>query len=277
MAMFELSPQDRLFYEQTAPQILGAPTFVFVNALTGNLMAWESRIAPVLREKGFGALSFNFRGQEGSNFAPGTALTPELMLQDLKKLLAEKAPRRPILVGLSFGGLLAAKAYLSGSKAAGLVLINTLREKNPRLDWIAEAMPRLMARGGASLYLDAMLPLLAGPDFLSGARNFYLKGDYEPLDDAQGHACLAREAVQTDWSLEYEKLDLPVLVITGLHDRVFLDRGAVNKLFSKLPNAEAEAWEDAGHLAPQERPDRLIASLERFAARVGEGATETAS
>ena len=268
MAMFEITPQDRLFYEQTAPQILGAPTFVFVNALTGNLLAWESRVAPALREKGFGALSFNFRGQEGSTFAPGGTLDEGLLLDDLRRLLADRAPRRPILVGLSVGGLLAAKACLAGSSAAGLVLINTLREKSPRLDWIAEAMPRLMARGGASLYLDALLPMLVNPEFLQEARAFYLKGGYEPLEPEQGHASLVREAVETDWSLDYEKLDLPVLVITGLHDRVFLDRGVVNKLFARLPNAEAEAWDDAGHLPPQERPERLVDSLERFASRI---------
>lgn len=272
MAVFEISPKDRLFYEQSAPQIAGAPTFVFVNALTGNMMAWERVVAPALRQKGFGTLSFNFRGQEGSNFAEDAALTPELMLEDLVKLLAEKAPRRPILVGLSLGGLLAAKAYLRGAKAAGLVLINTLREKGPRLDWIAEAMPRIMGRGGAALYLDAMLPMLVNPDFLAQAKSAYLKGQYAPLDPEHGHAALLKEAVNTDWALPYEELDLPVLVITGLQDRVFLDRSAVNRLFAKLPMGEAEAWDNAGHLPPQERPDRLAESLERFAARVGEGA-----
>lgn len=270
MAMLEITSEDRLYYELTAPHIPGAPTFVFVNALTGNLMAWEKVVAPELRRKGFGALSFNFRGQDGSSFAPETKLNEELLLDDLMTLLEQKAPRRPILVGLSVGGLLAAKAYLRGAKPAGLVLINTLREKGPRLDWIAKAMPRIMARGGAALYLDALLPMLAGPEFLQAARPGFLKGDYQPLDPAHGHAALVREAVETDWSLPYEQLDLPVLVITGLQDRVFLDRAVVNRLYERLPEAQAEAWEDAGHLPPQEQPEKLVASLERFAAGVGD-------
>ena len=265
MAFLEIGPQDRLYYVQTPPAAAGAPSFVFVNALTGNLNAWENAVAPGLRARGFGTLSFNFRGQDGSDFAPDRALTPALMLDDLSRILAERAALKPIIVGLSLGGLLAAKAYLRGASAAGLVLINTLRESGPRLDWLAEALPPILGAGGAKLYMDALLPMLVNPEFLEKARAGYLTGDYAPLDPRHGHASLAREAVETDWSLPYERLDLPVRVITGLHDRVFLNRDVVNRLFKRLPKGGAEAWEDAGHLPPQERPERLVESLSRFA------------
>ncbi|MEM9724338.1 MAG: alpha/beta fold hydrolase [Pseudomonadota bacterium] len=270
----ENGPGGQILFEAHAPQAPGAARFVFVNALTGNMFAWEAAVAPALRDAGFGSVSFNFRGQDGTRFSPEAPLDEAALLSDLNAVLSAAAvgPKPPILVGLSLGGLLAAKAYLAGAPAAGLVLINTLREPGPRLDRIGRAMRRLMASGGPRLYLDAMLPLLAHPDFLAKARSAYLNGDYGPLDPAHGHAALLREAESVSWDLDYARLDAPVLVITGLHDRVFLDRAAVNRLFAQLPQAEAEAWDDAGHLVPQERPGRLVASLTRFAQRVALGA-----
>ena len=100
MAHLTLSPGNALYHEYTAPARDGAVTYVFVNALTGNTGAWESVIAPNLREQGFGTLSYNFRGQDDSPFETGTALTPDLIVDDLCALLREVAPVRPVLVGL---------------------------------------------------------------------------------------------------------------------------------------------------------------------------------
>ena len=114
-----LSDHDRLYYRHHAPAHAGAPTFVFVNALTGSTDAWEAAVAPALREAGFGTLSWNFRGQADSPFAPGLELTDAVITADLQRLLAELAPARPVLVGLSIGGLYAARAVLGGPGPRG--------------------------------------------------------------------------------------------------------------------------------------------------------------
>jgi hypothetical protein len=43
-------------------------------------------------------------------------------------------------------------------------------------------------------------------------------------------------------------LQLPTLVVTGLCDRVFLDREVVDGIYAQLPDARREDWADAGHL-----------------------------
>lgn len=103
MAIHPLDTGNGLFNLHSAPRRPAAPTFVFVNALTGSTDHWEKSIAPALRAQGFGTLSYNFRGQTDSPFAPGTALTPALIVADLGRLLADLSPRRPVLVGLSIG------------------------------------------------------------------------------------------------------------------------------------------------------------------------------
>lgn len=259
-----LGDRDGLFYLHHAPTRREAATFVFVNALTGSTDAWEAAIAPGLRAQGFGTLSYNFRGQAGSPFDPALDLTDRVIVADLERLLTRVAPARPILVGLSIGGLYAARAVLAGAHAEGLVLLNTLREIGPRIDWVNTAMAHIVAHGGVSLFLDALFPLLVNGDFAAKARGNFLKGDYAPLPPEHGHMNLMRNAAATDWNLDYSTLALPVLVITGLQDRVFLDRHIVDRLYATLPDARREDWAEAGHLLPQEAPERLTESLARF-------------
>lgn len=266
-----LSEGNALRFVHEPPSRPGAPTFVFVNALTGSIDAWEAEVAPALRAEGFGTLCYNFRGQEGSPFRPGTELTPKLIVDDLLRLLGSENPVRPILVGLSIGGIFAAHAVLRGAPARGLVMLNTLREIGPRIAWVNDAMPVIVGAGGVNLFLDALFPLLVNQDFAAAARPKFLKGDYAPLDPEHGHMNLMRNAADTDWDIAWEDLTLPALVITGHQDRVFLDPEVVDRLFARLPDARREDWVDAGHLLPAERPARLAESLARFGRAIEEG------
>lgn len=269
MALFEISAGNALYYEHTPPARDGAQTFVFVNALTGNTQAWEAVVAPALRKQGFGTLSYNFRGQDASPFQD-VDLTPDLIVDDLCALLAEIKPERMVLVGLSIGGLFAARAVLKGAQAEALVLLNTLREIGPRIAWVNDALPHLVARGGVRLFMDAMFPLLVNQEMAEAKRaDFIADEPYAPLDPDHGHMNLMRNSVRADWDLPYEALDLPVLVVTGLQDRVFLDIDVVDRLAARLPKVERMEWPDAGHLLPQERPEKLTHALAAFSIGLG--------
>ena len=268
MAELRIDAKNAIKFDHHAPSRDGAPTFVFVNALTGSTDHWEAVVSPALRADGFGTLAWNFRGQDGSAFDPDIDLDEALIAGDLARIIADCAPDRPILVGLSIGGLYAAKTYKSGVAASGLVLLNTLREINPRIAWINDALPHYCATGGVSLFLGAIMPLLVNPDFAEKARPNFLNGAYEPLDRSHGHANLMRNSVATDWGFDWSGLDLPVLSITGLHDRVFRDADVIDRLFETLPDAEREDWDDAGHLLPLERPEKLAKSLAAFGRKI---------
>lgn len=164
-------------------------------------------------------------------------------------MIDQVSPARPILTGLSVGGLYAAQARARGLPAAGLVLLNTLREINPRIAWINDALPHYVAAGGAALFMGLMMPLLTNPEFAATVRANYLNGSYTPLDPAHGHANLMRNSVATDWGFDWSSLDLPVLAITGLHDRVFRDPEVIDRLRALLPDARREDWGNAGHSA----------------------------
>ena len=105
-------------------------------------------IGPQARSAGHGTLAYNMRGQADSPFSPGLKLDMNLIVEDASRLLTELNPLRPILVGLSIGGLFAATTWLTGADAMGLVLINTLRKDGPRLRWIGDALVRAVELGG---------------------------------------------------------------------------------------------------------------------------------
>jgi 3-oxoadipate enol-lactonase len=268
MSQLELGPADSLYYEYEAPRA-DHSTLVFVNALTGSTAAWQAAVAPRCRAAGFGTLCWNFRGQADSAFSPTLKLDADLIVADLRTLLDRVAPPSPVLVGLSIGGLYAARAVLAGLQARKLVLLNTLRRIGPRIAWINDALLAAVRTGGFPLLLDLYLPLLTNEEFQRGNRAKFLTADrYVPQDPAHGHFKLMESSGTTDWDVPYDQLKLPVLTITGLQDRLFLDLDIVHELRARLPNARHLEWSDAGHLLPLEHPERLADALIEFGREV---------
>lgn len=268
MSIIELGHGAALSYDYHAPTSAEV-SFVFVNALTGSATLWEDEVCPALREEGSGTLTYNLRGQHRSPAGRLDRLDEALMVADLQALMEQIAPPRPILVGLSIGGLYAAKAWLAGTDAAGLVLINTLRLPGQRLDWINEAIARVMRMGDTRAVMDFFGPMLVGPEGLKRLAPDCLKDEaYVPPGPGDSVLRLVLEARSTEWDLAYEQLALPVLVMSGLKDRMFLDVAEVKGLVGRMPDAEHLEFPVAGHLIPLEEPKRTTAELLKFAERL---------
>lgn len=266
MPHLEIADGESLYYEHRAPSDPAGRTFVFVNALTGSYTMWEAEIAPALRSAGHGTLVYNFRGQAESRTAPTTKPTPTQIVDDLHRLCAEVGPVRPVLVGLSIGGLFAAQAYAKGTAADGIVLINTLRKPTERLNWINTAMAHGVAAGGFRLIMELSLPMLVNPDQLARMRADVQTGaPYAPIDPADGGYRLMVESVATDWDFPWETLKVPAQIMVGLHDRVFYVAGDVDELSARIPTTTRVDFPDAGHLIPIERPAAFTEALLDFA------------
>ena len=57
---------------------------------------------------------------------------------------------------------------------------------------------------------------------------------------------------QADWNLPYEKLDCPVLVVTGHNDRIFYDKEVIEELSARIPKVQKIEIPDAAHMIPAE-------------------------
>jgi len=268
----ELSTGNSLAYEHLQPERGDGVTFVCFNALTGDKGVWESSIGPALTDAGHGLLTWNLRGQAGSAFT-SQEFDEACIVADAEALLHHTAPAAPVYVGLSIGGLFAARAHLQSAPARGLVFINTLRRDGPRLRWLNDAVLRAVEVGGLDMLRDLYTPLLFNEEWQRDNRANFLKAQaYKPLDPGDGSYLLLKSGGTADWNIPLEDINVPVLNVTGLQDRLFYDADDVDALIARLPDAQRVDMENAGHMVPAERPKELARALIGFADRCRTGA-----
>ena len=264
MAKLDLAPGERLFFDYFAP-MQHPQTFIFVNALTGSADMWSGTICKTLQSKGYGTLCFNFRGQENTVFNDETQLTPTLIVDDICSLIDYVKPPGPIFVGLSIGGLFAAQAYLKGANAVGLVLINTLRKPTQRLNWINRSMVALARIGGSRMVMMANIPVIASPALIGNLwETTFVDAPFEAPSATDGLLRLMENSLETDWDFPYECLDVPVMILTGEHDKLFRIDADIAELKIRIHCTEERRYPDAGHLIPLEEPEKLIDDLLGF-------------
>jgi 3-oxoadipate enol-lactonase len=270
MSVLEFDSDNSIFYTYNAPTSESGVTFVFINALTGDYGMWEGEIGETLRAAGHGTLSFNFRGQAQSPIGADVKIDADQMTADSARILEHVRPPRVVLVGLSIGGLFAIQAWLNGLDnvdVVGNVFVNTLRRDGQRLQWINDGMMRCVEVGGLDLMRDLFMPLITNEEFQETVReNFLTDKGYTALTPADNDYNLLAAGGTANWDLPYEKIDMPVLVLTGQQDRLFYVEQDVVDRTARMPNATRIDMANASHMLPAERPAQFSKALVDFAA-----------
>ena len=264
MSFFKIDEVNEIYYEFIKPKNNGY-TFVFVNALTGNTSAWNGAIGDKIIKNGNGFLAYNFRGQEQSKFDNKLILDTDLIVSDLCLLIEKLKPNNIILVGLSIGGLYASLALEKGIKSKGLVLINTLRKNNPRLKWINKTMVNVARYGGTALLMDMNMPVIVSPSFLEKMKSNALNpSNYKGLEKNSGIFKLMQGSLTANWDIDWSKIEVPVLVMTGHHDKVFRIPDDIDQISNSMKNVQRLEFTDCGHLIPLEKPIEFATHLNTF-------------
>ena len=264
MSILKIDDQNEIYYEYVEPKGDGH-TFVFVNALTGSTAAWNGVIGDRITEDGNGFLAYNFRGQDNSKFSEELNLDTDLIVSDLCLLIEKLKFKNIILVGLSIGGLYASLALEKGVKSNGLVLINTLRKNNSRLKWINETMVNVARYGGTSLLMDMNMPVIASPSFLDKMKpNALNPNNYKGLDENSGIFKLMKGSLTANWDIDWSKIEIPVLIVTGHYDKVFRIPDDIDQIANSMKNVQRIEFPDCGHLIPLENPNEFATHLNLF-------------
>jgi pimeloyl-ACP methyl ester carboxylesterase len=207
-------------------------------------------------------------------------------LAGLLGMLRERWGRQPLLVGHSFGSILAAHLAAGGVSGTldALVLINPIT--SPALDG-----PSRLMTGLARLYyaVSARLPERAGQAVLAHplivrAMSEVMATTHDPglrryihdQHDRHFSSFSDRDSLAQAFDVSVghtvtevaEQLTMPVLVIAGDADAI-APQAATERFIERLPDARAEWFADVGHLVHYERPEETARLIAQFVRQLG--------
>jgi proline iminopeptidase len=215
--------------------------------------------------------------------APVETMTWDNLIADAEALREQLGFERWAVLGHSFGGNVALEyALRCPERASHLLLMDTCGDAR----WAQQHAPDLLAKRGYR------------PAAVAAARRFY-NGQLTPAEwmatalkfidayyDHRGFLGRMLEMLKesgvkmqpeahifgfgqllTGWSVmdRLGEIQQPALVLAGRHDFLFPPECQAI-LADRLPNAQLELIERAGHNAPSERPAEVIAAIRRFLA-----------
>ncbi len=244
--------------------------------------AWKGA-GETLGAAGYHAVAFDARGHGDSGWAPDGAYGQNIMVEDLKCVVAALGNRRPVLVGASMGGgtslVAAGEDHVD---ATALVLVDVApRIEMEGVDKI-QAFMRQKPEGFDSLEDVAQAignyqPHRKPPKNLQGlVKNLRMNANgkyiwhWDPRFQADRHVLEKRQARLEACA---RNLRLPTLLVRGGLSDVLSEEGA-REFLQMCPQAEYVNVTDAGHMVAGDRNDifgnAVIAFLKRSVPVTGE-------
>lgn len=263
----------RWFYEERNGAGQG-PAIVCLHGLLFDGGMWRHQLAP-LAALGR-VIVFDGPGHGKSEVPPLFTLTEHA--DALADALAELGVDSAVLVGLSWGGMLAMRfAVRHPTRTRGLALLDTSAEREP-------PMLRVRFRAFAAFHQYVGMPYRAYERDIAPRMFCRRTRERDPeLVRQIGHTLLgfnrlgvARAAMavvvnRTDVLTSLSDVACPTLVLCGRDDRA-TPLAKSEHIAARIPGAQLVVIEGAGHLSPLEQPDAVNAALGPFIARVLEAA-----
>jgi pimeloyl-ACP methyl ester carboxylesterase len=250
------------------------PLILFLHGIGGSRMNWLPQLAAVAPSAHAAAL--DLRGY-GESTLGSSQSTVDDYCADILRIMETLGAGRLILCGLSYGSWIATSfAMRHPDRLAGLVLSGGCTGMSEagveERDAFRQAREVPLNQGKTPAdFAPAVVNVLAGPDAGDDVRQQLLDSmaaiPAATYRDALN--CFTRPSERFDFS----KLTMPVLMMTGEHDRLAPPaeiRGIANRIAETAPNAYVrfEIIAAAGHVCNVERPDAYNAVLTEFLSEV---------
>jgi 3-oxoadipate enol-lactonase / 4-carboxymuconolactone decarboxylase len=250
-----------LFVDETGPA--DAPAVIFSNSLGTTVEMWDQQVRSLARS--WRCVRYDTRGHGRSPAGEGP-VTLDLLVGDLAGIIAELGLERPVVVGLSLGGITAqAYAVAHPDGLSALVLMATAPHLPPRENWLARAAT--VEDAGMAAIVDAVMPrwftpafAKAEPGLLAVQRERFL------ANDPAGYAACCRALADVDLRAAVSAIRVPTLVVAGQEDPVTTVAMA-EALARDIAGARVEVIPDVSHILTVERPREATSVLTEFLSR----------
>jgi proline iminopeptidase len=231
-------------------------------------------------------LAIDHRGNGRSDHGDHARWTVPQMADDLEAVIRVLGLERPVVMGHSFGSFVAQQHMAAHGTAAGYVLMGTvdsvdellriderlavfepqhLRDQVAR-SWAGETTVQT-AEEAAQLMRDQVPFHVADPqgDVVPALQEAFAEIVYSP--PVMRHFATGGEYGLVDNRRRLSELDIPVLVLSGEHDRT-TPAASAHRLAEILRDADEVVVPGAAHMLLQEQPEAALAALRAFLARV---------
>jgi pimeloyl-ACP methyl ester carboxylesterase len=213
-------------------------------------------------------------GHGKSNRPNGSDATLEFQTRLLHEALLQLGVTRPVLVGHSWGGALAlAYAVAYPKDLSGVVLLAPAAYPDGGPDQFMRALLKTPVIGDVTLTIgriclgphmlskelrEAFYPDAVPEDYLRRASSSWLKHKQVRaiLEDEYG---LDKELKKL--SKHYSEISVPVVIVTGDHDKVVSAEANAFRLKTTIRQAQLIELKNTGHQVPQTHPESISNAL----------------
>ncbi|HEX9333521.1 MAG TPA: alpha/beta hydrolase [Anaerolineales bacterium] len=224
------------------------------------------------------------RGSGLSGSAAGDAYLLPDYASDVEALRIHLGLEKPIVMGWSHGGMVAMQfAFTYPDSLSILILVDTSAYFGEFLDdieaavqefknepWFEKSFAALKAEWAGEYKTDEDMARLWVDEmkfyfklFDARAEAYHARTKDLPVHIAPLKAFNDKEAATMDLRLHLKKITVPTLVIVGRHD--FITNVAMaEEMVKHIPNARLEIFEDSGHFALVEEPEKFYRVIKEF-------------
>ena len=89
--------------------------------------------------------------------------------------------------------------------------------------------------------------------------------NYKGLEENSGIFKLMKGSLTANWDIDWSKIEVPVLIMTGHHDKVFRISDDIDQIANSIKYVQRLEFPDCGHLIPLEKPKEFANHLNQFA------------
>ncbi len=266
--MPQISLNDVTLTYQVENEAAPGTPLVFLHGATLTHAAWAAQMAHFAPRHA--VMAYDCRNHGSSSLTPGEH-DLETHAEDLLALLEAlgfEGSRRPVLIGLSMGGMIAMRAALRSADAArALVLVNTTSQgwyPPEEREQVRASLEQLTPEGlnyWADVWEEAFFTAgfrATHPDYMNIWRQRYAAQSVEQYREAM-LGLLERRDITEHLGI----IDCPTLVLGAAQD-VTIPPELAAKLAKAIPGAQLHILPDCAHLSNEEQPAAFSAAVENF-------------
>ena len=240
------------------------PAVLFIHGYPLDRTLWRHQVEHL---SGYRRIAPDLRGM-GRSDAPDLGYSMGTYADDLGALLDALGVDEAVLCGISMGGYIALECVRRWRRRiCGLVLMDTRAEADsPEGRKGRDAAAAAARDGGTAAVAEAMLPKLFAGETESavGAPWKQVEAMVRGTEVPGIVGALSAMRDRADSTPLLPSLgELPVLVVSGEHDRI-IPAAQARALAESIPGAELQVIGGAGHLPPVERPAETTDIVREF-------------